>query len=78
MGRAATPQLFQALVTNEVLRSVLFEFVRSGEDGTEQIFQTIRLTNVGVAAIKQYVVPEPTAAAAPRELEGHITRVSAH
>ena len=66
---AATPQLFQALVTNEVLRSVLFEFVRSGEDGTEQIFQTIRLTNVGVAAIKQYVVPEPTAAAAPRELE---------
>ena len=66
---AATPQLFQALVTNEVLRSVLFEFVRSGEDGTEQIFQTIRLTNVGVAAIKQYVVPEPSAAAAPRELE---------
>ena len=66
---AATPQLFQALVTNEVLRSGLFEFVRSGEDGTEQIFQTIRLTNVGVAAIKQYVVPEPWAAAAPHELE---------
>ena len=25
--------------------------------------------HVGVAAIKQYVVPEPSAAAAPRELE---------
>ena len=28
---AASPQLFQAAVTNEVLKSVLFEFVRTNE-----------------------------------------------
>lgn len=46
---AASPQLFQAAVTNEVLKSVLFEFVRADAGGKEQVFQTVRLTNATVS-----------------------------
>src|SRR5689334_16128763 len=34
---AASPQLFQALVTNEVLKSVRFEFVKADEQGEEVV-----------------------------------------
>ncbi|MDQ6887627.1 MAG: type VI secretion system tube protein Hcp [Gemmatimonadota bacterium] len=51
---AASPQLFQALTTNEVLKSVLFEFSRTNANGEEYVFQTIKLTNATVSAIKQY------------------------
>jgi type VI secretion system secreted protein Hcp len=57
---AATPQLFQALCTNEVLKSVLFEFVRTNDNGEEYVFHTIKLTNAQVNEIEQYVEPPPT------------------
>ena len=57
---AATPQLFQALSTNEVLKSVLFEFVRTNDNGEEYVFHTIKLTNAQVNEIEQYVEPPPT------------------
>ena len=50
---AASPQLFQAAVTNEVLDSVLFEFVETTPEGKEAVFQTVKLTNAFVASIKQ-------------------------
>ena len=34
---AASPQIYQALVTNEVLKSVLFEFVRTDSKGAEEV-----------------------------------------
>jgi type VI secretion system secreted protein Hcp len=49
---AASPQLFQAAVTNEVLKSVLFEFVRTNPDGEEEIFETVKLSNATVSHIK--------------------------
>jgi type VI secretion system secreted protein Hcp len=49
---AASPQLFQAAVTNEVLDSVLFEFVETTPDGKEAVFQTVKLANAFVASIK--------------------------
>jgi len=51
---AATPQLFQALVTNENLKTVKFEFLQVDKTtGKEGVYFTIDLTNATVADIKQ-------------------------
>ena len=55
---AASPQLFQALVTSEVIQSALFEFVRTNDVGVEHVFQTIKLTNASVTSIHQYVAAQ--------------------
>ncbi|MCM3872521.1 MAG: type VI secretion system tube protein Hcp [Pyrinomonadaceae bacterium] len=49
---AATPQIFQALVENESLRSVLFEFVRTDAGGKEEVYHTVKLSNARVSAIR--------------------------
>lgn len=51
---ASSPQIFQAITTNEVLKSVLFEFYRTTADGAEEIAYTIKLTNATVSNLKQY------------------------
>ena len=51
----ASPQIFQALVTNEVLEQVLFEFIQTGADGAEEVYYTITLTNAAIADLKQYL-----------------------
>ena len=55
---ASTPQLFQALVTNELLKSVLIEFVKTSPQGKEVVYHTVKLTNANVVAIEQYANPE--------------------
>lgn len=50
----ATPQLFQALVTNEVLKTVRLEFFRPTGNGAEEVFHTIELTNATVSSLKDY------------------------
>ena len=52
---ASTPQIFQALTTNERLPSVLFEFVRTTPEGLEEVHHTIKLTNATISSVKQYV-----------------------
>lgn len=52
---AASPQLFQALVNNETLTSVLFEFVQTAPDGKQQISDTIKLTGATVSAYRRYI-----------------------
>ncbi len=52
---ASTPQFFQACVTNEVLKSVLFEFTKTTPEGKEEVYYTIKLTNATVASHKHYV-----------------------
>jgi type VI secretion system secreted protein Hcp len=52
---AASPQLFTALTTNEVLKSVLFEFVRTNDNGEEYVFHTVKLSDARVTDIEQYV-----------------------
>ena len=49
---AASPQLFQALCTNEILKSVVFDFYNTTKEGTEQIYYTITLTDATVASIE--------------------------
>jgi type VI secretion system secreted protein Hcp len=45
----ATPQLAQAACTGEVLRSVLFEFVRATEGGQEEVFFAVRLHDATIS-----------------------------
>ena len=49
---ASSPQIFQALVTNEVLKSVLFEFIHTTPDGSEEVYQTVKLTNATVCSVQ--------------------------
>jgi type VI secretion system secreted protein Hcp len=57
---AASPQLFTAAITNESLKSVLFEFVKTDQrSGEEVVFHTIKLTNAFVTTIEQYIDPGP-------------------
>jgi type VI secretion system secreted protein Hcp len=66
----SSPQIFQACVTNEVLKSVLIEFWRTNPNGEGYLYQTIRLTNSTVASIRQYAnVANPGEPAYPLGLE---------
>lgn len=52
---AASPQLFEALVTNETLTQVKFEFYRTNPLGAISLFQTISLVNASVATFEQFI-----------------------
>ena len=52
---ASSPQFFQALCTNESLKSVLFEFVKTDKNGEEYVYHTIKLVNASVSEIDQYL-----------------------
>lgn len=56
---ASSPQFFQAAWTNEVLKSVLFEFRGTSPNGEEQVVYTVKLTNATVAEVRQYAGREP-------------------
>jgi type VI secretion system secreted protein Hcp len=52
---AASPQLFQALVSNEILKSVVFEFSQTNQTtGQEEIVMLVKLTGATVVEIHQY------------------------
>ena len=51
----ASPQFFSALVTNEVLKSVVIQFLRPSAEGVNEVQQTISLTNSSVSDFRQYV-----------------------
>jgi type VI secretion system secreted protein Hcp len=48
---ASTPQLMQALCTNEMLPSVAFEFIHTNDMGQEEVYYKITLTNATVSAV---------------------------
>jgi type VI secretion system secreted protein Hcp len=50
---ASSPQLFQSLVTNEVLKSVLFRYLKTNPNGEEYVYYTLKLTNATIANYKQ-------------------------
>lgn len=51
---AASPQIFLAASTNEVLQ-VEVEFLRPSPTGMESVFETVTLTNATISAVKQYI-----------------------
>ena len=54
---AASPQLVQAMTTNEILPSVVFEFFRPDKTGKEQLHYRITLQNATVASISSTFDP---------------------
>ena len=50
----SSPQFYAALFTNEVLKSVLFEFVSMTSRGNE-VDHTIKLTNAAISGVRQHV-----------------------
>jgi type VI secretion system secreted protein Hcp len=52
---AASPQLVQALSTNEQLPSVVFEFYRTDQAGKEQLHYRVTLQNAYVSSIRSSV-----------------------
>jgi type VI secretion system secreted protein Hcp len=65
----ASPQFYEAIVNNEVLPSVLFEFVQTTPQGIEQVFYTVNLTNAAISDFRQYTGPLPGSTADLHELE---------
>jgi type VI secretion system secreted protein Hcp len=49
----STPQIIQALTTNEVLKSVLIEFVKIQSDGMQVVYYTVKLTNARISRVNQ-------------------------
>jgi type VI secretion system secreted protein Hcp len=53
---AASPQFFTALVTNELLKPVVIQFLRGNvKTGVNEVQQIITLTNPSISDFRQYV-----------------------
>jgi type VI secretion system secreted protein Hcp len=52
----ATPQLFQALVSNEVLAEVTIEFVDTNKDGKSYVRQTKKLANATISNLRPQAI----------------------
>jgi type VI secretion system Hcp family effector len=50
----ASPQIFQALTTNEVLTNATLQFCRPEANGKETIYYTIELTNAIIASCRRF------------------------
>lgn len=50
----STPQLLQSAYNNEVLKSVLIEFVKKSADGKMSTFYKVTLTNASISLISQF------------------------
>ena len=50
---ASSPQFYQAAYTNEVLTSVVFQFIATLPDGVESVDHTITLTNATISSCSQ-------------------------
>lgn len=66
---AASPQFFAAAVTNEILRTVLFEFMTISQSGQETTFYTITLTSATISSYRQYTAGLPEGGSNTFELE---------
>lgn len=50
----ASPQLFQALMTNEMLKQVDLSFVRTRPDGQREVYYTITLKNANLSQLRLF------------------------
>jgi len=51
---AASPQIFQALTSNEVLNSVVIEAMETAADGSEHVKGTFTLTNAVISRVNKH------------------------
>jgi type VI secretion system secreted protein Hcp len=66
---AATPQLFQALVTNEVLETVVIDCYGHSAEGKEAIAHRVKLSDAHVVSIQQVGGTKAASPPGLRELE---------
>ena len=52
---ASSPQLLQALAQNEILKSVLIEFFRTGPGGQEEPIEIMRLSDATISKVRMSV-----------------------
>ena len=57
----ASPQLFQALVTNEMLKTVMISFVQRDDKGVAVVYYTVRLTTAHLTSYRIYFGTPPAA-----------------
>lgn len=50
---ASSPQVFQAIATNEILKSVVFEFTQANSLGATEVFYRVTLSNARVTNFRQ-------------------------
>jgi len=56
---ASSPQIFQAMITNETLTTVNIDFVTTNTEGKELVYYTIALTNATIVDVHQHMsLPE--------------------
>jgi type VI secretion system secreted protein Hcp len=58
---ASSPQLYDAASSNETLTLVEFDFVRTGPNGQENVFETIKLTDATISSVKDYILTPASA-----------------
>lgn len=61
---AALQQFYRALTSNELLKQVVIDFVRTGPPGEETVYQTVTLTNANISSLKTI---RPTGTAGMKE-----------
>jgi len=54
---ASSPQFFQAITTNEILKKIVIDFYRADATGAEINYYTVTLENVVVSGYKQFIGP---------------------
>ncbi len=64
---AASPQILTACATNEVLTQVVFQFIKTNENGEEYVFQTVTLTNAAISQVFRFV-GDPEANHTPKSI----------
>jgi type VI secretion system Hcp family effector len=69
---AATPQIAQALCTNELLEKVQFDFVRIAEDGSEKVYFSVILGQATIASAR-LIVPDSDRAQANQDFYEEVT-----
>ena len=67
---SSSPQIFQALVGNEILKSVTFDFRGVNPSGEEFVFYQIVLSNATISELEQYTGTGVGAAVAAKHTSG--------
>jgi type VI secretion system secreted protein Hcp len=55
----ASPQTYQAFATNEILTSVLIEFIATNPQGLDQVDHSFSLTNASISAVRELTESTP-------------------
>ena len=73
---AASPQVLTACATNEILTEVVFQFIKTNQNGEQYVYQAVTLTNATVSEVFRFM-GDPEANHTPRLRPSEYTDTSA-